>query len=99
MSSGVQSNASSATSLKLWGLNIQWPFSQLLLHESKTLEIRGYPLGCKNIAMADQETWLVETAGPVANASKNAIIDSEKLGKRPQYAQIIGTVIFSKSGK
>ncbi len=39
-SSEVQSNVSLAAKFTFRGLNIQWPFSQLLLHGSKTVEIR-----------------------------------------------------------
>ena len=35
----------SRSTLKLWGLNIQLPFSQLILTGVKTTEVRGYALG------------------------------------------------------
>ena len=41
---------SSPRALCLRGLNVQWPFSQLLLLGRKTTEVRGYALGHRNIA-------------------------------------------------
>ena len=45
------------------GINIRWPFSQLILAGAKTVEVREYMLGHRNIAHADQELWLIETPG------------------------------------
>ena len=36
--------------LRLRGLNVQWPFSQLLLSGVKTKEVRRYALGYRSIA-------------------------------------------------
>ena len=47
--------------LSLPGLNINWPFSQLILAGVKTIETRTYALGHRNIAQPDVEMWLVET--------------------------------------
>ena len=54
-------------SLHLRGLNVPWPFSQLMLLRWKTKEIRTYPLGHRGIAHADEDLWLVETPGPSEN--------------------------------
>ena len=83
--------------LTLPGLNVQWPFSQLLLAGLKSAEVRGYALGHRNIARAGAEHWIVETRGPCANALKNALPGDVALGARPAKAQIVGTVTFSRS--
>ena len=68
----------------LRGLNVQWPFSQLLLAGIKTEEVRGYALGHMNMAKADEDLWLVETPGPVANAGLNACLPERRdLPSRP----------------
>jgi len=57
------------------GINIQWPWSQLIISGKKTVETRGYPLpeSKKNIPIA-----LIETPGPTgkreAGISKARII-------------------------
>ena len=55
------------------GLNIQWPFSQLILTGDKTEEIRDYDLDHRGIANTGQQVWLVETKGPIAKTT-NAIV-------------------------
>ncbi len=84
-----------AVALSLAGLNIQWPFSQLLLAGVKRKELRDYVLGYLNIAQANTEMWLVETSGRCANASKHAVVDGVDIGARPKKAQIVGTIEFS----
>ena len=79
------------------GLNIQWPFSQLLLAGAKIIEARGYELGYRNIAQAAEETWIVETKGPSAVASTEAVFSGVDVPRRPDAAQIVGTVTFSRS--
>jgi hypothetical protein len=84
--------------LALRGLNIQWPFSQLLLNGTKTMEIRKYSLGYLQIARAGEELWLVETLGKSADPQKAAQMPrGVQIGPRPREAQIIGTITFSKS--
>ena len=92
------------STLSLPGLNIQWPFSQLILVGVKTVEVRTYALGHKSIAQPDVEVWLVETP-----ASANAIVkgwalaDGDSLRRslraRPRRAQIVGAVTFSRSSQ
>ena len=61
--SSVDQTASSSSStthacirtLCLRGLNIQWPFSQLVLLGYKTKEIRNYDLGHRSIAFRDED--------------------------------------------
>ena len=55
------SNAGLGTTLSLPGLNINWPFSQLILAGVKTIEVRAHALGHLNIAQPNAEMWLVET--------------------------------------
>ena len=66
--------------LSLRGLNIQWPFSQLILAGCKTAEVRGYDLGYKfpNV-LPGEEVWLIETLGTPA-APRNAIGDTASMG-------------------
>ena len=65
------------------GINIQWPWSQLLVSGRKVIETRKYPLPdrLENIDLA-----LIETPGP--KGKKEAGIEK---------ARIIGTITFSKS--
>ena len=65
------------------GINVQWPWSQLLISGEKTVETRKYPLPdrLKNVDLA-----LIETPGP--RGKKEAGIDK---------ARIIGTITFSES--
>ena len=84
--------ATVAETLCLRGLNIQWPFSQLILMGAKTEEVRTYDLG--KYCEARQETWIVETKGPSARSTTNAVCGDLKLAPRPDSAQIVGTVSF-----
>ena len=83
--------------LSLRGLNIQWPFSQLILLGAKTDEVRDYDLGHRKICNRDEETWLVETKGPTPKAAKNANVGDLQIAPRPSTAQIVGTVSFVDS--
>jgi len=79
------------------GLNIQWPFSQLILLGVKTEEIRTYALEHRGIAKANREVWIVETKGPTNKAVKNAIVGDFDIPPQPNAAHIVGTVTFSHS--
>jgi hypothetical protein len=84
--------------LSLRGLNIQWPFSQLILAGAKRIEVRSHALGDKpHIATLGEEMWLIETPGPSANANANAMAEGVAIGPRPKKAQIVGTATFSNS--
>ena len=65
------------------GINIQWPWSRLLLSGKKTVETRSYPIPAKYIG---QELAIIETPGPLGR--KNGEIKT---------ARIIGTVTFGAS--
>ena len=65
------------------GVNIQWPWSQMLLSGEKTVETRSYPLPKKYEGV---ELALIETPGP--RGKKEAGIEK---------ARIIGTITFSGS--
>lgn len=73
------------SSEELPGVNIQWPWSQLLLSGQKSVETRTYPLPVDktNVRLA-----VIETPGP--RGRKEAGIDK---------ARIIGTIIFRRSFK
>src|ERR1700758_4101536 len=66
------------------GLNIQWPWSRLILDGHKTVETRSYKLPVKyeNVPLA-----LIETPGPLGR--RNGI----------ESARVIGYVTFSTSFK
>ena len=82
--------------VSLPGLNIQWPFSQLILSGVKTVEVRSYALGCRNIARPGVEMWLVETPGDAKAISKGWVHQSDSVvAPQPKHAQIVGTVTFS----
>lgn len=86
-----------AVTLRMRGLNIQWPFSQLLVMGVKTEEVRRYDLGYKCITKNDEDIWIVETKGTSPKASKNAFLDGLPTASRPSHAQIIGTITFDKA--
>ena len=88
---------SKAVTLSLRGLNIQWPFSQLLLLGAKPEEVRTYDLGYRQICNRDEEAWIVETKGPPTKAATNAIVGDLQIAPRPSAAQIVGTVSFADS--
>ena len=66
------------------GVNIQWPWSRLILEGQKTVETRGYPLPEKYL---NQDLAIIETPGP--KGKKFGIAES----------RIIGIVRFSGSFK
>ena len=88
------SSSGMAVLLVLRGLNIQYPFSQLILAKLKDTEVRDYALGHRNIANPDEEMFLIET--PPKNQA-SAAVDHIDLGPPPRQAQVVGTVSFSKS--
>ena len=90
-------NHSEAVTLCMRGLNIQWPFSQLLLMGVKLEEVRAYALDYRGIAKTDEEVWIVETKGHCAKASANAILTDIQIASRPAAAQIVGTIRFACS--
>ena len=91
----LRTTSSKADTLCMRGLNIQWPFSQLILMGAKTEEVRGYDLNYRGIAKTDEEVWIVETKGPSAKASANAIVSGLQIAPRPSSAQVVGTVRFA----
>jgi hypothetical protein len=70
---------------KLPGVNIQWPWSALLLSGEKTIETRSYAIPDKYIG---KELAIIETPG--RKGKKEAGIDK---------ARIIGTIVFGPSYK
>ena len=84
--------------LSLPGLKIYWPSSQLILDGVKTVEARSYVLGYRSIAQPDVEMWLVETPGQANGISKGCVLaGGAAVAPRPEKAQIVGTVTFSRS--
>ena len=65
------------------GINIQWPWSQLLLSGEKTIETRSYPIPDKYIG---QDLAVIETPG--RDGKKKAGITT---------AQVIGIINFGQS--
>ena len=88
------SSSGMAVLLVLRGLNIQYPFSQLILAKLKDTEVRDYALGHRNIANPDEEMFLIET--PPKNQASAAVGHLDQ-GPPPRQAQVVGTVSFSKS--
>ena len=80
--------------LALRGLCFHYPFSRLLLLGQQTIAARAYGLGCRNIAHADEEMFLIETPSRYANA---ADLEGALAGDPPRKAQVVGTITFSKS--
>ena len=86
-----------AVTVSLRGLNIQWPFSQLLLNGTKLEEVREYPLNYRGIAKTQEEVFIVETKGPSVCKERNAISHGIQIAARPSTAQIVGTIRFACS--
>ena len=97
LSDQLRGKSPAKITLSLPALNIQWPWSQLVLEGAKTEEVREYDLGHRKIQLASVETFIVETLGPSANASRNAVIDGAHIGPRPTASQIVGTISFLHS--
>ena len=64
------------------GINIQWPWSELLISGKKTIETRSYPIPKKHIG---NELAVIETPGP--KGKKLAGITK---------ARIIGVIVFKE---
>jgi hypothetical protein len=93
--SQTEQGTSATSSLSLPGLNIQWPFTQLILAGVKTIEVRTYELGHRNIAHPNREVWLVET---ISGSLKDATVpEGVDVPEKPPCAQIVGTITFSRS--
>jgi len=85
--------------LCLSALNVQWPFSQLLLLGLKRKEARKYALGNRGINVGE-EMWLLETRGDAGSDAKQlaqAEMSDEMIGPRPDKSHIIGTIMCSHS--
>lgn len=65
------------------GVNIQWPWSQLILSRKKTVETRAYPLPKHHIG---KELAIIETPGARGKEQAGII-----------KARIIGTITFKES--
>ena len=65
------------------GINIQWPWSEMIISGEKTVETRGYDLPKKHLG---QELALIETPGPRG-----------KKGAGILKARILGIVVFEES--
>ena len=94
------SSAGPCTTLSLPGLNINWPFSQLMLAGVKTVEARSYTLGYRSIAQPGVDMWLVETPGQANVLSKGWVLAGDaQVAPRPANAHIVGTVTFAYSAE
>ena len=86
--------------LSLPGLNVQWPFSQLIVMGVKKVEVRKYDLGWRRIAEARREMWLVETPGDRKSLRSGwAIAGDNVVAERPEVARIVATIVFSHAKK
>ena len=73
---------SSPRRLEVKGLNVQWPWSRLIVDGKKTIETRSYPLPA---SLRGRWVAIIETPGP--QGKKNGI----------HRAQVIGLVKFKDS--
>ena len=88
--------ASRSATLALRGLNVQWPFSQLLASGLKTVEVRSYPIArCTVKFAAGEEIWLVETLGQ-ANHGAAPQDWVTVLDPRPSSTRIVAVVTFAE---
>ena len=81
-------------------MNVQWPFSKLLMLGVKMEEARKYALDRGGVANVGEEMWLVETRGDPGTDAKQlaqAEMSDEVIGPRPDKSHIIGTITFSHS--
>ena len=69
-----------AQSLCLRGLNVQYPFSQLILEGLKVKEARTYKLGKRNIAHPGEEMFLIETPG--SRRAAGALVEGRPYDKQ-----------------
>ena len=89
-------------SMTMRSLNVQYPWSRLLLHGTKLVEVRRYPLGRRNIIHKHEEVFLIET--PAKGKFDRSLLDGQfawaavsghQLPGPPKHAQVIGTIRFS----
>ena len=99
--SGVEGPAApprtQAQQLTLRGLDIQYPFSRLIMSGAKTIEARSYALGHRGIAQAGEKMFLIETPG--SKSASLAVVGDLSIGAPPDHAQVIGTVSFNSSSE
>ena len=82
----------SPVSLELCGINVQYPWSRLILAGVKAVEVRKYPLGRYPSFIAEQDLFLIETPGRGSTQDADCAID---VGAPPDKACVIGVVRFS----
>ena len=69
--------------LTLRGMNIQYPFSRLILSGVKSVECRRYPLGHRNLAHKNEDLFLIETRG--TGDLEGALMESERDFHKRRY--------------
>ena len=69
--------------LSLRGINIQYPFSRLILSGVKSVECRRYPLGHRNLAHKNEDLFLIETRG--TGDLEGALMESERDFHKRRY--------------
>ena len=84
-----------AQSLCLRGLNIQYPFSQLILEGLEVKEARKCELGTRNVAQPGKEMFLIETPG--SRSTAGASVGGGDLCPPPEAARVVGTGTFKDS--
>ena len=82
----------SPVSLELCGVNVQYPWSPLILAGVKAVEVRKYPLGRYPSFIAGQVLFLIETPGQGFTQDADCAID---VGAPPEKARVIGVVRIS----
>ena len=86
--------------LTLRGLFVQWPWSQLLLEGTKTVEDRKYQLGYQNIGIQGEDHFLVETSQKVS-LKRDVLSDTISLPPGPPSGQkhVVGIIRFGSQAK
>ena len=83
---------------RLRSINIQWPYSQLLLLRQKVVETRPYPMHTKNTIYGrtspGEVMWLIETPGCARNARSTDDTHSTIPKLRPSQAHVVGLICF-----
>ncbi|CAE7516076.1 unnamed protein product, partial [Symbiodinium natans] len=85
---------SSSETLCLCGLNVQYPWSRLLMAGRKTMEVRKYALGKYRCFSAGEQLFLIETLG--SGSTQGAMVDIA-MAPAPLKAQVLGVIVFAGS--
>ncbi|CAE7576933.1 unnamed protein product [Symbiodinium natans] len=88
----LKTGSASLLPLCLCGINIQYPWSRLIIAGVKTIEVRKYPLGKYPCFTAGQDVFLIETPGQRSTDGADCAID---VGPPPEHSRVIGLLRFN----